>query len=319
MLLQGVSSHHHQTNSLEIVRETVVATILMRLLVWTLSGALVLGKRRELEALLARLDLYEAKEAANEAADKARFARRVWKGSATDPPLIDVSLPRGDLSTTAADFVQHVVASNGTTRLSLRVYLLRAEKSAAPKRKKPMPKSEPTDAVFAAGRLNWNRGGFTALGRGLGLMLAPARAACELLRLATRAAGRLAHRHDLPRLARGFDIADAILRRGPFKALPDLDPRFDLARNGRTSRYYAHYLDWTATARATARLSWRTPADAARWCAVVFIARRLDYQRLEAAMLRAAAAELRRVIASRRASRTSSRLVERRRTLGDET
>lgn len=293
-------------------RHRCVIMALLWLLVLGCCNTCAIGGRRrdELEQLLSRIEWLGATERAHEVRELLSRAKAIWQGKNTELAQVNVSIPRYASSFPSAVELMKIVASNDTadggsgtrSRLSLRVYLARAAKrsslsSGAHRRRTS------TTSVFVRGRINWDGGGVTAFGRCLGLALLPVRTLYELLRLVTCNSTRaVARRHRFDALARVADKIDYIMRRGPFKALPEIYPSLDLAHNGLTSRYYAHSLDYTRSVRNAMRIAWRMPADIGSWLAIRYIAFSIadKHERLEAALLRAARDELRRVLRRRR-------------------
>lgn len=291
-------------------RHSIMALLWLLLLGCCNIGALGGRRRVELEKLLSRIEWLGATERTHEVRELLSHAKAIWRGKNTKLARVNVSIPRFESSLPSAGELMKIVASNYTadgasgtrSRLSLRIYLARAAKPASSARGTRRRRTS-TTRVFVGRGINWDGGGVTALGRCLGLVLLPVRTLYELLRLvACNSTRALARRHRLDTLARVADQVDYIMRRGPFKSLPEFYPVLDLARNGRTSKYYAHGLDYTRSARYAARIAWRMPADIGAWLAIRYVALSIadKHQRLEAALLRAARDELRRVLRRRR-------------------
>ena len=227
---------------------------------------------------------------------------------------------------------------NGT-KMTLRGYFTRAAKAAedrkvymetynvappARKRDRLAPwilggESERTD-------VNWGTGGYTAMGRVLGLGFFPLRGLAEGARAAVVAPLKAAAEAlRVPVLPAVLGHLDAVLDRGLLKALPDVHPVFDL-RYGRTAFYYNHAMRLTANTRRVFRTAWRTPADFVHVLQQHYYATILghtyasfptlstawpSHERLEAALLRAAIAESKQYLARlgpRAAARRQRRL-----------
>ncbi|KAJ1456382.1 hypothetical protein M885DRAFT_517909 [Pelagophyceae sp. CCMP2097] len=140
--------------------------------------------------------------------------------------------------------------------------------------------------------VNWGRGGVRILGLGCGVLLVPGRAAHEaaralLFQLPAKAFAAIGNAPLSNLLRRGSNV----LRKGPVLLLPKRLRVTPLWARSYTSVAYRR----SRPLRHFWRVAWRTPRELGKWCLVhslaLYIGARGHHERLEAALLRAAATQ----------------------------